>query len=201
MTVIAGEGRVAILYGHQPMASPPHHTGYLARPDVVDRHPGVVITAGAEASNAVRTLARYIARHGFAAVVPPGSRAEFTAAIDALGGAWGGWSRRDRRAVIGIGLGSSWAIAAAEEHGLPLVLLSPQPTPTGLSGASATLVLGVDAPGTESSGAGGHWVTYRGSGLGFWDDASADYVPAAAADSRARLIAFLDRHLAIPTAA
>lgn len=199
MTVIAGEGRVAILYGHQSMASPPHHTGYLARPDIVDRHPGVVITAGTEASNAVRTLARFIARHGFAAVVPPGSRAEFTAAIDALGGAWGEWSRRDRRAVIGIGPGSAWAIAAAEEHGLPLVLLSAQPTPTGLSGSSATLVLGIDDTGAEPSG--GHWVTYRGSGPGFWDDASADYAPAAAADSHARLIAFLDRHLAIPTAA
>jgi len=201
VTVIAGEGRVPILYGHHAMASPPHLTGYLARPDAVDPHPAVVITAGIEATNAVRTLARLVARHGFAAVVPPGTRTEFTAAVDALGGAWGEWSRRDRRAVIGIGLGSGWAIAIAEERGLPLVLLSPQPTPVRLTGPSAALVLGVDDVGAEDAGAGGHWVTYRGSGLGFWDDASPDYAEAPAADSRARLIGFLDRHLAVGAAA
>jgi len=191
VTVITGEGRVSILYGHHAMAAPPHRTGYLARPDAVDQHPAVVITNGGEATSAERTLARFLARHGYAAVVPPATRAELTAAIDALGGAWAEWSRRDRRAVIGIGTGSEWAIAGAGEHGLPLVLLSPQPVPDRLAGPTAALVLGVD----DAPGAGGHWVTYRGSGPGFWDDASPEYSAAAAADSHTRLIAFLDRHL------
>lgn len=194
MTVIAGEGRVSILYGHHAMAMPPHRTGYLARPDASDRHPGVVITAGVEAGNGVRTLARFIARHGYAAVVPPGMRTEVAAAVDALGGAWGEWSRRDRRAVVGVGPGAEWAIAVADVHRLPLVLLSPQPTPTRLAGSSATLVLGVDG---APAGGGGQWVTYRGSGPGFWDDASPDYVASAAADASARLIGFLDTQLGV----
>ena len=46
MSVIAGEGRVSILYGSQPMAIPPHRDGYVARPDTVAPHPAVAIATG-----------------------------------------------------------------------------------------------------------------------------------------------------------
>jgi hypothetical protein len=200
VTVIPGEGRVPILYGNQAMAAPPHHTGYLARPDAVDRHPAVAITAGAEPTAGIRTLARHLARYGYGAVVPPGSRVELTAAVDALGGAWSEWSHPDRRAVVGVGLGAEWAIGVAGERRLPLVLIVPSPTPSQLPGSVPVLVVGTDsAPG--SGVLSGHWVTYRGIGTGFWDDASPDYSVAPATDCLARLVGFLDRHLGVAAAA
>ena len=199
MSVIPGEGRVPILYGNHAMASPPHRTGYLARPDAVDRHPAVVITAGTESSAALRTLARHLARYGYAAIVPPGSRTELAGAVDAFGEAWGDWSRADRRAVIGVGAGADWATEVAAERGLPLVLLTPsgKVTPPETTPVLGFGIGGEAAPETRR----GHWVVYRGLGAGFWDDASPDYSAAAAIDCWTRVIAFLDRHLGWAAAA
>lgn len=199
MSVIRGEGRVPILYGMHAMAAPPHRSGYLARPDAADRHPGVVITAGADPAPSTRTLARHLARHGYAAVVPPGAIADLAAAVDALGGAWGEWSRADRRAVIGVGSGVDWATDLASRLRLPLVLLSPATPPQNLPEGVPVLMVTAgnvgDPVGIPSPR--GRRVVYRGLGPGFWDDTSDDYSAVAAADCHLRIIGFLDRHLGV----
>ena len=197
MTVIPGEGRVPILYGNQPMAIAPYRDGYVARPDAVAPHPAVAIATGGAPGAASKTLARHIARYGYAVVVPPAGRRHLAAAVEAFGRAWGQWARGDRCAVIGIGSGSATAVAVAAAGGLPLILLSPESMGTDV-GAIPTLILGPASGDTET---GGRHIVYRGVGPGFWDDASPDYGPAAAGDALRRIVEFLDRHLIAVAAA
>lgn len=187
MSVITGEGRVPILYGNQPMAVAPHRSGYIARPDAVAPHPAVVMYSGAPATAGMRTLARHLARHGYAVVVPPETRREFLAALDALGTAWPSWSRADRRAVLAIGAGAGEAVAAAAARHAPVVVLAPSGEVPGSHPAAALTIGAGTGPGRV--------VTYPGVGEGFWDDSSPDHDAAAAIDARTRIVGFLDRHL------
>lgn len=197
MSVIAGEGRVPILYGNQPMAVAPHRDGYVARPDAAAPHPAVAIATGDVPGAASRTLARHLARHGYAVVVPPADRRHLAAAVNAFGGAWGEWSRGDRRAVIGIGTGSVLASEVAATSELPLILLSPD----SVGAAVGTGPILVIAPDDGPTVVAGRRIAYRGVGPGFWDDASPDFVPAAARDALRRIVEFLDRHLGSAAAA
>jgi hypothetical protein len=141
VTVIRGEGRVPILYGTQPMAIAPYRDGYVARPDTVAPHPAVAIATGGAPGAASKTLARHIARYGYAVVVPPADRRHLAAAVEAFGRAWGQWSRGDRCAVIGIGSGSATAVSVAAAGGFPVILLSPDAIGTDVD-AVPTLILG-----------------------------------------------------------
>ncbi len=198
MSVIPGEGRVSILYGNQAMAVPPHRDGYLARPDTVSAHPAVALAVGGEITPAARTLARALARYGYAVVVPPGGARHLAAAVDALGDAWSDWSRRDRRAVIGVGAGAAEAAAVAMERGLALVLLDPDVAPLIPPEVAVLTLTGGEGGG---GGGGGRRVTYRGVSRGFWDDSAVGYHPVAAADALRRIIGFLDRQLGDAAAA
>lgn len=199
MTVIPGEGRVPILYGHQPMPTPPHLTGYVARPDTVAAHPAIAIATGSGVTAAGATLSRFIARHGFAAVVPPEAPGQLAACVDAFGAAWAEWTRGDRRAVAGVGAGAGahGAVRVAAERGLPLLLLDPDRVTIDATGCGPvlTLVAGA-APGLP-----GRVIAYRSVGPGFWDDAAPGYDLAAGRDAFDRIVAFLDRHLGLPAAA
>jgi len=197
VTVIPGEGRVPILYGTQPMAIAPYRDGYVARPDTVAPHPAVAIATGGAPGAASKTLARHIARYGYAVVVPPADRRHLAAAVEAFGRAWGQWSRGDRCAVIGIGSGSATAVSVAAAGGFPVILLSPDSIGTDV-GAVPTLILG---PASSAPDAGGRRIVYGGVGPGFWDDASPDFAPAAARDALRRIVEFLDRHLIAAAAA
>ena len=202
MSVIPGEGRVPILYGGHPMPVAPYRSAYLARPDTVDRHPGVALTDAVDPTPPLKTLARHLARFGYAAVVPPGTKRDLAGAVDAFGGAWGDWSRADRRAVLGIGGGADPAAEVAAERNIPLVLLSPSFAGSVVPSNVPVLVLSTDPETTSSHrGAAGRWVVYRGLGSGFWNDASADYSLPAATDALQRLVGFLDRHLGVAAAA
>ncbi len=201
MTVIPGEGRVSILYSSQPLPVPPHRSAYLARPDAVDAHPAVAITDGNGPSPALKTLARHIARYGYAAVVPPGPKRDLAIALDAFGGDWGDWSDGDRRAVVGIGSGATIAATVADERSLPLVLLSPTLEGLSVPMGAPLLVLTTDPAPARSTSSAGRWVVYRGLGPGFWNDASPDYAFTAATDALKRLVDFLDRHIGIAVAA
>jgi hypothetical protein len=130
---------------------------------------------------ASKTLARHIARYGYAVVVPPADRRHLAAAVEAFGRAWGQWSRGDRCAVIGIGSGSATAVSVAAAGGFPLILLSPESIGTDVD-AVPTLILG---PASGDPDAGGRRIVYGGVGPGFWDDASPDFAPAAAMPSAA----------------
>jgi hypothetical protein len=195
--VIPGEGRVPILYGNQPMAIAPHRDGYVARPDAVAPHPAVAIASSNGPDAASKTLARHLARYGYAVVIPPADRRQLAAAVEALGSAWWDWSRGDRRAVLGIGAGAAVAAEVAAAGGLALILLSPESAAIG-SGTGPTLILG---PAGGASGGFGKRITYRGVGPGFWDDASPDFAPAAAGDALRRIVEFLDRYLGAAVAA
>ena len=202
MSVIAGEGRVPILYGGHAIPVAPYRSAYLARPDAVDRHPGVALTDSVDPTPPMKTLARHLARYGYAAVVPPGTKVDLAAAVDAFGGAWGDWSRADRRAVLGIGAGAVSAAEVATERSIPLVLLSPSLAGLVVPVNAPVLVLSAEATSANRGPAAtGRWVVYRGLGAGFWDDASADYSLAAATDALSRLVGFLDRHLGVDAAA
>ncbi|MEK7251625.1 MAG: hypothetical protein AAB198_00020 [Actinomycetota bacterium] len=203
VTVIPGEGRVSILYSSQPLPIPPHRSAYLARPDAVDVHPAVAISDAHDPSPSLKTLARHVARYGYAAVVPPGTKRDLAIAVDAFGGDWGDWSDGDRRAVVGIGSGAGIAAAVAGERTLPLVLLSPTFDGFTLPVVAPLLVLTTDpeeGSAQRTSGA-GRWVVYRGLAPGFWNDASPDYASAASTDALQRLVDFLDRHLGMAAAA
>lgn len=194
MTVLQGEGRVPILYGIQPLPAPPHRSCYLARPDTEGRHPGVVVASpDPEPSSRTKALARYLARHGYAAVVPRAVPGDLAVAIDAFGVGWGEWSRGGDHAVLGVGAGSPLALEVASP-GAVLVLLSPEPAdldpPAGLP---TLLVTTADRPQPPLGAA----VSYRGLGPGFWDDGSSDYSDLAARDAFARMIGFLDLHLGV----
>ncbi|HEX5630294.1 MAG TPA: hypothetical protein VFY15_01410 [Acidimicrobiia bacterium] len=197
MTVIPGEGRVPILYGHQPMPTPPHLTGYVARPDTVSPHPALAIATGSGVTAASATLARFIARHGFAAVVPPESPGQLAACVDAFGAAWAEWTRRDRRAVAGVGSGADRAVQVAAERGLPLLLLDPDRVTADAAGCGPVLTLAAGAV----VGLPGRVVAYGSVSTGFWDDASPGYDIGAGRDAFDRIVAFLDRHLGLPAAA
>lgn len=195
--MIPGEGRVPILYGHQPMAMPPHHDGYVSRPDTVSAHPALAIATGTGVTNESRTLARYLARYGYAAVVPPDGPGQLDGCLAAFGVAWDEWSRGDRRAVLGIGTGADAATASAASLGLPLILLDPAPlaVDSAGSGPALTLVAGV------AGGFPGRIVAYPSAQPGFWDDLSPGFDPATSRDALERIVAFLDRHLGVPAAA
>ena len=194
--MIAGEGRVPILYGRQPMALPPHPDGYVSRPDTVSAHPAIAIATGEGVTNASRTLARYLARYGYSAVVPPNEPGQLEGCLEAFGAAWDEWSSGDRRAVLGLGTGADAAAVAAATHGLPLILLDPAPLTVDPSGSGPVLALV-----TGTGGFPGRVVTYRSAKPGFWDDLSPGYDLATSRDALERIVAFLDRHLAVPAAA
>ena len=72
VSVLKGEGTVPILFGTTNISlGAKSHIGYLARPDLAGEWPTVVMVPGGRgATSAMRDVARRLARHGVAVVVP-----------------------------------------------------------------------------------------------------------------------------------
>lgn len=222
MVVLKGEGRVPILYGRQLMPTAPNRPLYLSRPDVVGRHPGVVVLHGdGGLEPAVRDLCRRLARHGYVAPAPdlfresgPGDLAgvpsvravgDAVDAASALRGAWSGFTEPTAPAVLALGASAGIGAEAAGSIGGPLVVLGGP-----VAGLAATLpsvrgpILGLVSESGDGAAAvramhesvgRGEWVVFPGVGPDFFDDGSDDFDLAAFTAAFERMIEFLDRHL------
>lgn len=224
MAVLKGEGRVSIIYGWQASPASPNRSIYLARPNVVGRHPGVIVLHdGSGLGSSVRALCRRLARYGYVAVAPDLFRggvagdlgsvdrrravADGVEAVDALRGAWTGFAVETPPAVFGLGASAPVAAEVAREARGPLILLGGPVT--GLASVLAEVpgpVLGLIAGRAEGAAAmvrevhaatgRGEWIVYRRAETHFFDDDADDFDPASYEDALERAIAFLDRHLA-----
>jgi carboxymethylenebutenolidase len=152
LSVLKGEGTYPILF--QTSSIPVRtltHTAYVARPDVADEWPTIMIIGGAKGlSSPVRDLCRRLARHGLAAVAPdlyggaavPDDREKASQAFQALrpsdasrvlgdvgryleAGAHPWDTDESGFGVIGIQEGAVSSVAVAFEFGSPLVLMAP----------------------------------------------------------------------------
>jgi dienelactone hydrolase len=224
MAVLKGEGRVPIIYGWHASPASPSRSIYLARPNAVGRHPGVVVLHdGSGLGPSLRALCRRLARYGYVAAAPdlfrgetPGdlgsvdgrrAAADGVETVDALRGAWAGIAADTPPAVVGLGASAPVALEVAREARGPLVLLGGPVT--GLEPALAEVrgpVLGLIAGRPEAAAAvvrevhaatgRGEWIVYRRAEARFFDDDADDFDPASYEDALERAIAFLDRHLA-----
>lgn len=144
MAVPASEGSHSIIYG--PIALPigaGEYTGYLARPDGPGPYPTVIVIPGLEGIDSVaKALARHLAKHGRAAVVPdpyrgrgPGRHADPTEASLAFAALADGrvladigevreylatpdtpWADGSPSALVGIDVGGRFALLAAAQR-------------------------------------------------------------------------------------
>jgi dienelactone hydrolase len=216
MSLIAGEGRVAILYGTSPLPVPPATDVYLARPDYAGAHPAVLIVPDAGITPSVKALCRRIARFGYAALgmdlagngVPGAPARRVDAALEALLSVardeWSTWCGADRFVALGIGHGSLPAARLAA-FGAGAAVIIPDSI-DGLGDPLATLEIPLLAlVGGRSSDevrrvrdvAGrGEWVVFASTGPGFFDDDSDEYDRGSAEEAFRRFIEFLDGRLA-----
>ncbi|MEE9298083.1 MAG: dienelactone hydrolase family protein [Acidimicrobiia bacterium] len=225
MSVLKGEGRVPILFGSLALAVPPHRSAYIARPDVEGEHPTTVIAHDAAGiTPASKAVARHLARHGYAVLVPDlmrGSAAgpdgfewdvsDLVDAVDSARIPGTEWASGRRIALLGLGAGGVAAsVVAAEAAVAGLVLVGSSPDPDILSaysgallvlhGAADEVVPADEVRAAQQAVGRGEWVLYGGVGAGFFDDGSEDHDPQAAADGLGRIVGFLD-HLLRPVAA
>jgi dienelactone hydrolase len=178
----------------------------------------VVAPDDAGITPSVKALARHLARHGYAVLVPSLRDSVERAASDAVDAVVSaripgtGWADGNRVAVVGIGAGGIPAsIAAADEGADSLVMIGASLDRDLLDAFDGGLLVlhGADdeaAPIDEvkairSDLARGEWVLYSGVGTGFFDDASDSYDPGVAEDVLDRIVAALDaRFGAVPAA-
>lgn len=132
------------------------------------------------------------------------------------------WSHSDRIGLLGVDVGGRFSLAAAahrpwaasvallstplagddgrrypvgdllEHVGVPLL---------GLYGAADDLIDREAVDDAQNRNPSGSWLLYEGAGHGFYDAASPDYHPAAAADATTRLVSFFARTLPPPETA
>jgi dienelactone hydrolase len=224
MAVLKGEGRVPILFGSWALPVTPNRDAYIARPDVAGEHPTVVIAHDAAGiTSGIKALARHMARHGYATLVPAldrglGSDEGFDWAVGDLADAvisaglpGTPWASDSKIALVGIGSGGIPAAIVAADESVPLLVLAGSSLDGQLIAETSggLLVLhGLDdavTPGDEvrriqSDIGRGEWVLYSGVGAGFLDDGSSSFDPAAAADAIDRMVAAFDRTFGVVTA-
>jgi carboxymethylenebutenolidase len=224
MAVLEGEGRVQILYGRYLLPAAPHRPVYMSRPDVVGRHPStVVLHDDVGVTPSVRDLCRRLARHGYVTVAPdlfrgsdPGDLSKVPAergvgdgieVADALTHSWDGFTAPTRPAIVALGTSVAVGAGVASRVGGPLVVVG---GPVSASVEAITSVrgpmLGLLAGAAEAPQAvramhaevgRGVWVVYPSAGRRFFDDGSDDFDHESFTDALQRLVAFLDRHLAV----
>lgn len=222
MAVMEGEGRVQILYGRYSLPAAPHRPVYMSRPDLVGRHPAIVVLHGdAGVTPSVRDLCRRLARHGYAAAAPdlfreseagdlstvPTERAvgDGVEMAEAFLRAWDSFTAPSRPAVVALGSSAAVGAGVASRVRGPLVVMGGPVT--GLASEFASVrgpILGLIA-GAEGGSAAvrdvhdrigrGEWVVFPRAGRHFYDDGSDDFDQGTFVDASERLIAFLDKHL------
>jgi len=216
VAVLEGEGRVRILFGSWALPVPPNRSAYIARPDAAGEHPTVVI--GHDESGitpGLKAVARHLARHGYAAILPDlvrsavsGDGFEWTVsdlgdAVDSVRIPGTDWASPSRIAVLGLGAGGVAAsIVAADEGASGLILVGAVLDHDLLSAFDGRLLVlhGTEdemAPvgevrGLQESVGSGEWVLYSGVGSGFLDEGSPNFNAGAATDALERTVAFLD---------
>ena len=228
MAVIRGEGRVQILYGRSVLPVPPHRAVYLSRPDLVGRHPGVIVLGDASGvTSSVRDLCRRIARYGYVAVAPDLSRGEpaaevtdtvmdhaigdIVAVADAIRSSWDTFAAPIAPTVVALGGTALVGAGAAAEIGGPLVVLGGPVTDLesvlgGVTGPVLGLIAGDSEGGLEAvrelhdATGRGEWAVFPAVSPEFFDDAAEGFDQATFTDAFDRLIAFLDGHLAFVAA-
>lgn len=218
MSVLAGEGRVPILFGSWVLPLPPNRPAYLARPDVAGEHPTLVIAHGEEGlTSGTKALARRVARHGYAVIVPDLTRggvesgdsfewsvSDLADGVESARMPGTAWASGARVAVLGIGAGGVAAsIVAIDDHTLALVLLDAgldaallSPFEGALLVLHGTEAMPVDELRHMQADVGhGEWILYHGAGSRFAFDDAPGFDQAAAADADSRIIELLDRCL------
>ena len=228
MAVIRGEGRVQILYGRSVLPVPPHRAVYLSRPDLVGRHPGVIVLGDSTGvTSSVRDLCRRIARYGYLAVAPDLSRGEpagevtdtemvhaiddVIAVADAIRSSWDTFASATAPTVVALGGTALVGAAAAAEIGGPFVVLGGPVTDLdsvlgGVTGPVLGLIAGDSDGGVvavrelhDATGR-GEWAVFPSVSAHFFDDAAEGFDLATFTDAFDRLIAFLDTHMAVVAA-
>jgi hypothetical protein len=218
MALTDGEGRVQILYGRTVLPSPPHRPVYLSRPDVVGRHPAVVVLHDEDGQTpSIRALCRRLARYGYAAAGPDLSRDGVTelsperVADDALRIAetmqhgWSSFCRPEAPAVVAVGGSALAGAAAAAGIGGPLVILGgPVTDLETVLGSVRGPILGIVADKPDNEGEAvralhgtvgrGEWAVFPTTASAFLDEDADDFDYAVFEDMADRLVAFLDRY-------
>lgn len=126
------------------------------------------------------------------------------------------WALSDRVGVLGLDVGGRFALIAAahrpwvaaaaiastpltgdEQRAHPIAdMLGHIPVPVlGLYGANDQLIAVESVDEAQSRNESGSWLLYEGAGHAFYDEASDDFDPAAAADASTRLAAFFAQTL------
>jgi len=220
LSLIDGEGRVAILYGTSPLPIPPDRNVYLSRPDYAGAHPLVVVVPGdGGVTPSVKALCRRLSRFGYAALAPDLFRGKTAGALsDAPGGRvdtdladlvsvtrdeWSHWCGSQRFVALGLGTGvpaavrlgsgdgGGVAISPASFDGLVDALVaSPAPLLALVGGMT-----GPEVHAARDAVGRGEWVVYGSAAPDFFDDGADGYDRPSAEDAFRRLVSFLDGRL------
>lgn len=227
MALLKGEGTHQILYGAADIFSGLRHNGgYLARPDHAGSFPGVLLVHGrAGLTSSVKSVARRLARHGLAVVVPdlyrgtrqlrrplppwPDDRDVRGLLGDAV--AWmlsddTPWIADADIGVVALDAACRPAqrLAAHREVIGGLVLVSPTAAEPDREAVPTLAFFGkedAEIPDDERSEIQrrldyAEWVLYGGAGHGLIDEAADDYRWEVAEDVLERMVDFLRRVLA-----
>jgi hypothetical protein len=223
MVLIDGEGRVQILYGRTVLPSPPHRSIYLSRPDVVGRHPAIVVLHDEDGQTpSVRALCRRLARYGYAAAAPDLSRGvaelspdqvadDAVRVAETMGHGWSSFCRPDPPAVVAIGGSAVAGAGAAADIGGPLVILGgPVTDLETMLGSVRGPILGIIAGEPDDEGEAvralhgsvgrGEWAVFSTTASSLLDEDADDFDYAKFEDMADRLVAFLDRYSALAPA-
>lgn len=220
MAVLKGEGRVPILFGSWVLPKPPNRPAYLARPDAGGEH-AVVVVAHDEAgiTPGTRSLARHLARFGYAVIVPdmtrgtPSTDEGFEWVVSDLADAVGSarmrgtaWASESRIGLVGLGSGGLPAAIVAGSDGAPALAMVGGPIDVDLiadvaaallvlQGVSEETVSEAEVRALQEAAGRGEWVLYRGVAADFMDEDAAGFDAAVWADGVDRMVGFFDRIL------
>lgn len=221
MALLKGEGTHQILYGGADIFSGlRHNRGYLARPDHAGSFPSVLMVHDGDGiTSSVKSVARRLARHGLAAVVPDllaDSKSESWSAasaasdlLDAL--QWMAsldtpWVQPGGIGVLALGRGGPAAVRlSSEQPGVTgLALVGPVPDPKladlslpmlGFYGKDDEVVGSEDREVAGLAAKHAEWVLYGGAGHGLLDESAEAYRWEVAEDVLERLVGFFGRLL------
>ena len=221
MALLEGEGTHQILYGWADIFSGLHHNrGYLARPDHAGSFPSVLVVHDADGlTSSVKSVARRLARHGLAAVVPgllegdeSAAWSDASAALDLSDAVqWMAsldtpWVQPGGIGVLALGRGAPAAIRfSLEQSGVAgLALVGPVPDPglaevslpmVGFYGKDDEVVGADDREAARLDAKHAEWVLYGGAGHRLLNESATDYRWEVAEDVLERLVGFFRRLL------